>query len=137
MKRNRANAAGRFLRTFRLTRCSSPAWGGAPMSDRSVAISHPSFSSTVATRPAAARPAAARTKLLLEGPVLSTLLRLAAPNVLHLLAIAGMITFGGLFVCRLGPDSLAGVSLALPFVMLIQHTAASGMGGGVSSAIAR
>jgi Na+-driven multidrug efflux pump len=29
------------------------------------------------------------------------------------------------------------VSLAFPFVMLIQHTAASGMGGGVSSAIAR
>jgi putative MATE family efflux protein len=32
---------------------------------------------------------------------------------------------------------LAGASLAFPFVMLIQHTAASGMGGGVSSAIAR
>jgi Na+-driven multidrug efflux pump len=75
--------------------------------------------------------------LLLEGPVLSTLLRLSAPNVLNLLAIGGMITFDGLFVGRLGPDALAGVSLAFPFVMLIQHTAASGMGGGVSSAIAR
>ncbi len=61
----------------------------------------------------------------------------AAPNVLNLLAIAGMITFDGLFLGRLGPDALAGVSLAFPFVMLIQHTAASGMGGGVSSAIAR
>src|SRR5256885_175733 len=48
-----------------------------------------------------------------------------------------MITFDGLFLGRLGPDALAGVSLAFPFVMLIQHTAASGMGGGVSSAIAR
>jgi putative MATE family efflux protein len=75
--------------------------------------------------------------LLLEGPVLSTLLRLSAPNILNLLAIAGMITFDGLFVGRLGSDALAGVSLAFPFVMLIQHTAASGMGGGVSSAIAR
>jgi putative MATE family efflux protein len=73
----------------------------------------------------------------LEGPVLPTLLRLSAPNVLNLLAIAGMITFDGLFLGRLGPDALAGVSLAFPFVMLIQHTAASGMGGGVSSAIAR
>jgi putative MATE family efflux protein len=107
------------------------------MSDRSVAIASMAFSSTVTTSPAAARPAAARTKLLLEGPVLSTLLRLAAPNILNLLAIAGMITFDGLFVGRLGPDALAGVSLAFPFVMLIQHTAASGMGGGVSSAIAR
>jgi putative MATE family efflux protein len=68
---------------------------------------------------------------------LSTLLRLAAPNVLNLLAIAGMITFDGLFLGRLGADALAGVSLAFPFVMLMQHTAASGMGGGVSSAIAR
>src|SRR5919199_4510012 len=87
--------------------------------------------------PATARPMAARTRLLLEGPPLPTLLRLAAPNVLNLLAIAGMITFDGLFLGRLGPDALAGVSLAFPFVMLIQHTAASGMGGGVSSAVAR
>src|SRR5712672_703811 len=107
------------------------------MSDRSLAISPLAFSPTVTTTPAAVRPVAARTRLILEGPVLSTLLRLAAPNILNLLAIAGMITFDGLFVGRLGPDALAGVSLAFPFVMLIQHTAASGMGGGVSSAIAR
>ncbi len=103
----------------------------------SVTISSATASASVATAPAAARPAAARTRLLLEAPILSTLLRLAAPNVLNLLAIAGMITFDGLFLGRLGPDALAGVSLAFPFVMLIQHTAASGMGGGVSSAIAR
>src|SRR5262245_10628496 len=112
-------------------------WGGALMSVQSTAHSLPSFSPTVATSPAPARPVAAPNKLLLERPVLSTLLRLAAPNVLNLLAIAGMITFDGLFLGRLGPDALAGVSLAFPFVMLIQHTAASGMGGGVSSAIAR
>jgi putative MATE family efflux protein len=102
----------------------------------SITISSAPASASVATAPAAARPAA-RTRLLLEAPILPTLLRLAAPNVLNLLAIAGMITFDGLFLGRLGPDALAGVSLAFPFVMLIQHTAASGMGGGVSSAIAR
>src|SRR5437899_6181604 len=107
------------------------------MSVQSIADSPPSFSPTVATRPAAARPVAARTKLLLERPVLSTLLRLAAPNVLNLLAIAGMITFDGLFLGRLGADALAGVSLAFPFVMLMQHAANGGVGGGVSSAIAR
>src|ERR687894_2776047 len=95
----------------------------------------PVFQRTAA--PAPGRPMAARTRLLLEGPPLPTLLRLAAPNVLNLLAIAGMITFDGLFLGRLGPDALAGVSLAFPFVMLVQHTAASGMGGGVSSAVAR
>jgi hypothetical protein len=64
---------------------------------RSIAHFPPSFSPTVATSPAVGRPVAARTKLLLEGPILSTLLRLAAPNVLNLLAIAGMITFDGCF----------------------------------------
>jgi putative MATE family efflux protein len=117
------------------------------MSDRSIANLPPSYSPSAtspvasssigATDSAAARLVAARTKLLLEGPVLPTLLRLSAPNVLNLLAIAGMITFDGLFLGRLGRDVLAGASLAFPFVMLIQHTAASGMGGGVSSAIAR
>ena len=107
------------------------------MRSHSIANPLPSFSPTATAKPAVARPAAARTKLLLEGPVFSTLLRLSAPNVLNLLAIAGMITFDGLFLGRLGADALAGVSLAFPFVMLIQHTAASGMGGGVSSAIAR
>lgn len=104
------------------------------MSDQSLARSPSSFA---AASPAPARPVAALTRLLLEGPILPTLLRLSAPNVLNLLAIAGMITFDGLFLGRLGPDVLAGASLAFPFVMLIQHTAASGMGGGVSSAIAR
>src|SRR5262245_24801059 len=86
---------------------------------------------------AAARPPAAKTKRLLEGPVLSTLLKLAAPNVLNLLALAGMITFDGLFVGRLGADALAGVSLAFPWVMLVMQSTNGGMGGGVSSAVAR
>jgi putative MATE family efflux protein len=86
---------------------------------------------------APARPAASRTRMLLEAPILPTLLRLAAPNVLNLLAIVGMVTFDAIFVGRLGPEALAGVSLVFPWVMFIQHAAASGMGGGVSSAIAR
>src|SRR5215216_5274910 len=85
----------------------------------------------------AARPPAARTRLLLEGPPFSTLLRLATPNVLNLLALAGMITFDGLFVGRLGVDALAGVSLAFPWVMLVMQATNGGMGAGVSSAIAR
>src|SRR5260370_21822169 len=107
------------------------------MTDPGVAISSSSFSPAAASAPVPIRPIAARTKLLLEGPVLSTLLRLSAPNVLNLLAIAGMITFDGLFLGRLGADTLPGVSLAFPFVMLIQHAANGGVGGGVSSALAR
>src|SRR5262245_57070515 len=105
------------------------------MSNPSITSPFPLAAPTAAVSPGPAM--AARTKLLLEGPILTTLLRLSAPNVLNLLAIAGMITFDALFLGRLGADVLAGVSLAFPFVMLMQHTAASGMGGGVSSAIAR
>jgi putative MATE family efflux protein len=80
---------------------------------------------------------AARTKLLLEGPILPTLLRLAAPNVLNLLAFVGVITFDGFFLGRIGTDALAGASLAFPWVMLVLQTTNSGMGAGVSSAVAR
>ena len=96
-----------------------------------------SVSNPLASSSVPARPVAARTRMLLEAPIVPTLLRLAAPNVLNLLAIAGLITFDGLFVGRLGPDALAGISLVFPWVMLMQHGAASGMGGAVSSAVAR
>jgi len=86
---------------------------------------------------AAPRPAASRTKLLLEGPILPTLLRLAAPNILNLLAFVGVIVFDGFFLGRIGTDALAGASLAFPYVMLILQTTNSGMGAGVSSAVAR
>jgi len=57
---------------------------------------------------------AARTRLLLEGPIAPTLMRLAAPNVLNLLAFAGMITFDGFFLGRISTDALAGASLPFP-----------------------
>jgi len=91
----------------------------------------------LAPRNTAARPVSARTKLLLEGPVFPTLLRLSLPNFLNLFSIAGLITFDGIFVGRLGTDALAGASLVFPFVIAVQHLSASGMGGAVSSAVAR
>jgi putative MATE family efflux protein len=80
---------------------------------------------------------AERTRLILEGPVLLTLLRLSAPNVLNLLAITGLVAFDGLILSGLGEEALAGAALAFPFVMFVQHAAASGLGGAVSSAVAR
>ena len=47
------------------------------------------------------KPVASRTEPLLTAPILPTLLRLTAPNVLNLLAIVGLITFDGIFVGRL------------------------------------
>ena len=84
-----------------------------------------------------ARATPARTRMLLEGPIVPTLLRLAVPNVLNLLAFAGMITFDGFFLGRISTNALAGASLAFPWVMLILQTTNSGLGVGVSSAVSR
>jgi putative MATE family efflux protein len=74
---------------------------------------------------------------LLEGPVLLTLLRLAAPTV-ALMLLQAMIAAGeAAFVGRLGSDSLAGVSLSFPLVMLMTTLSAGAYGGGVASGVAR
>jgi Na+-driven multidrug efflux pump len=41
------------------------------------------------------------------------------------------------FLGRIGTDALAGASLAFPWIMLVLQTTNSGMGAGVSSAVAR
>jgi putative MATE family efflux protein len=106
------------------------------MSDQGITIA-PTTLAASAPATSSSRPVAARTKLLLEGPILATLLRLAAPNILNLLAFVGVITFDGFFLGRIGTDALAGASLAFPWIMLILQTTNSGMGAGVSSAVAR
>ncbi len=90
--------------------------------------------SGVRSRPAALTPQARR---LLEGPVLPTLLRLAAPTV-ALMLLQGVIAAGeAAFVGRLGSHALAGVSLSFPLVMLMTTLSAGAYGGGVASGIAR
>lgn len=84
------------------------------------------------------RAGAARTRLLLEGPIVSTLLRLAAPNVVvNVVLIAVTASVDAHFVGQLGPGALAGLSLVFPLLMLMQQMANSSMGGAIASAIAR
>lgn len=78
-----------------------------------------------------------RTRRLLEAPIVPTLLRLGAPNVLVMLAQAGVGLIETYFVGKLGTDALAGMALVFPVVMLMQMTSAGAMGGGIASAIAR
>ena len=78
-----------------------------------------------------------RTRLLLEGPIARTLLRLAWPNVLVMLAQASTGLIETWWVSRLGNDALAGMALVFPGVMLMQMVSGGAMGGGISSAIAR
>src|SRR6266446_8845249 len=90
------------------------------------------------TAKSAAKPGPARTRLLLEGPIISTLLRLAAPNVVvNVVLIAVTATVDAHFVGRMGPGALAGLSLVFPLIMLMQQMANSSMGGAIASAIAR
>src|SRR5260370_30494035 len=82
--------------------------------------------------------AASRTRLLREGPIVSTLLRLAAPNVVvNVVLIAVTATVDAHFVGRMGPSALAGLSLVFPLIMLMQQMANSSMGGAIASAVAR
>jgi Na+-driven multidrug efflux pump len=78
-----------------------------------------------------------RTQILLEGPIARTLLRLAVPNILVLGAQAAAGLVETYFIGKLGTESLAGVALVFPVVMLMQMMSAGAMGGGISSAIAR
>ncbi len=78
-----------------------------------------------------------RTRMLLEAPIVPTLLRLALPNVLVMVAQASIGLIETYFVCKLGLDALAGMALVFPLVMLMQMTSAGAMGGGIASAIAR
>jgi len=77
------------------------------------------------------------TRRLLEGPIAPTLLALAAPSVVMLVAQVAINVLEAYFVGWLGTDALAGVSVTFPLIMLMQTMSAGGMGGGVASAVAR
>ena len=78
-----------------------------------------------------------RTRLLLQGPIARTLLQLAWPNVLVMLAQASTGLIETWWISRLGTDALAGMALVFPGVMLMQMVSGGAMGGGISSAVAR
>jgi putative MATE family efflux protein len=78
-----------------------------------------------------------RTRALLEGPIATTLVRLAAPNMIVMLVQAAVGLVETYFVGKLGTDALAGVALVFPLFMLMQMMSAGAMGGGISSSIAR
>jgi putative MATE family efflux protein len=89
--------------------------------------------------PAPAAPAALgeRTRALLAHPILPTLLRLAWPNMLVMLAQASTGLIETWWVGHLGTEALAGMALVFPGVMLVQMLSGGALGGGISSAIAR
>jgi Na+-driven multidrug efflux pump len=86
---------------------------------------------------AAAPPMNARTLLLLNGPIAPTLLRLAWPNILVMLAQASTGLIETWWVSHLGTDALTGMALVFPGFMMMSMLSAGAIGGGISSAVAR
>lgn len=74
---------------------------------------------------------------LLDRPILPTLLKLAAPNVVALTAGTCVVIAETSYIGRLGVEPLAAMALVFPFVILMMTMSGGAMGGGVASAVAR
>jgi MATE family, multidrug efflux pump len=78
-----------------------------------------------------------RTAVLLDGPVVATLARLAWP-IFVVLALQVLVSVAETyFVSTVGTDAVAGVTLVVPILMLMVMMSNGGIGGGVASAVAR
>ena len=91
--------------------------------------------------PAGAKPSPARPNdkraMMLDGPILPTLLRLAVPTVTVMVVQTLVSVAETYYVGFLGTDALAGVALVFPLLLLMTMMSNGGIGGGVSSAVAR
>jgi putative MATE family efflux protein len=80
---------------------------------------------------------AERRQMMLAGPIVPTILTLAAPNVLNV-AMQSLVSIAdGWFVGQLGTVELAALALVFPTQMALGQMSAGAMGGGVSSSVAR
>jgi putative MATE family efflux protein len=80
---------------------------------------------------------AERRQMMLAGPIVPTILTLAAPNVLNV-AMQSLVSIGdSWFVAQLGTVDLAALALVFPAQMALGQMSAGAMGGGVSSSVAR
>src|SRR5580704_17403856 len=86
--------------------------------------------------PAPPRSEATRATLL-TGPIIPTLLRLALPTMVVLLAQTAVNIAEAYYVGFLGTDALAGVAMVFPVFMLMTMMSNGGLGSGVASAVAR
>jgi putative MATE family efflux protein len=87
---------------------------------------------------AAASGAAGKTASdLTHGPVLPTLVRLAVPNMMAMVAIASVSIAETKYVGLLGRDALAAMAVVFPPTMLMHTLGGGAIGGAVSGAVSR
>ena len=90
-----------------------------------------------AAAPTAAETMSPRTRRLLQGAIVPTLLMMAWPNLLVMTAQASTGLIETWWVSKLGTEALAGMALVFPGFMMMQMQSAGAIGGGISSAVAR
>lgn len=78
-----------------------------------------------------------RRRAMLTGPLVPTILSLAAPNVVNVSVQSLVLIADGWFVGQLGTAELAALALVFPAQTTLQMMSAGAMGGGVSSSVAR
>src|SRR6201996_2767560 len=89
-----------------------------------------------ATSPAQMRNAGTRAAIL-TGAVLPTLVKLALPTMVVLVAQTAVNVAEAYYVGFLGTDALAGVALVFPVFMMMTMMSNGGIGSGVASSVAR
>jgi Na+-driven multidrug efflux pump len=77
------------------------------------------------------------TLALLSAPILPSILRLAAPNMLAMTVMLATSAAEAWYVGQLGTTALAGLALAFPMFMLMTMMSAGAMGGAVAGAVAQ
>jgi putative MATE family efflux protein len=97
------------------------------------AVSAAPVAPTAAPRP----PGVLSRERMLHGPLLPLLVRLALPTVAVMLLTTLLAVAETYFVATLGTEAIAAASLVVPVVLLMGMVSNGGVGGGVSSAVAR
>jgi putative MATE family efflux protein len=111
-------------RAATLTLDAAPGDDDAPVPARAVA--KPAHPNVDATRAA-----------ILAGPILPTLVKLALPTMVVLLAQTAVNIAEAYYVGYLGTDALAGVAMVFPVFMLMTMMSNGGIGSGVAASVAR
>lgn len=74
---------------------------------------------------------------MLHGPLLPVLVKMALPTMVVMFMVTLLSVAETYFVSELGTDAVAAASLVVPIILLMTMVSNGGIGGGVSSAIAR
>ncbi len=74
---------------------------------------------------------------IIQQPILPTLMRLSAPNLVIVAANTVTVTFDGYWAGQRGTESLAALGLVFPIMFLIVAIATNGIGGGAGATVAR